>query len=672
MKKIAPFLVALAVLAGCGEKKSRAPVEKPAAEGRSDATPELGSFGVDLAAIDVSVDPGDDFYAYVNGNWLKSFEIPDAYASYSALSALAERSDARLAAIVASLRSNATEGTIERKIADFRAAYLDVAAIEARGLSPIAQDFAAIDGFAAPDAVGALFFNPAFGGPIAAEVGVDARRPDRRALHLTQGELGLGARAHYVDERFAGLRDRYRDYVAAMIRLAGGQDPAGAAQRIVDLETELARIQWDAEKRRSRDLTYNRTSLEQIETLAPAIPWRTVLPAATKHGVILREDDVVRKAIDILVATPVATLRDYLKFRLLDANADVLPRAFDASRRTFLKDAFGAADTDRASRALDAIERDFGDGLARLYAARHFHAETRAEAAKIASNLRAELDQSLVRLSWMSDETKISAREKLETFSIKLGAPERWRDYGALVIRPDDAYGNAARLREFERAFEMSRLDRPVDRTEWEIRPQSAAVFYNPFLNDVVAPAAILEAPLFDPDADDAVNYGAIGALLGHEMSHAVDGRGRKTDGHGVVADWWTAEDERLYAERAAALAAQYAGAIADDDPALAEAMSDIGGLALAFRAWRRSLGGTGAPVIDGFTGEQRFFLGYAQMMRRAVRQDAIHRQRDDAHVSAQLRVNGAVRNLDAWREAFGVRPGDALWLDPDDRIEIW
>jgi len=675
--------IAALTLISCGDGNPRAgdPKEEMA------AAPELGAFGIDLSAMDEGVEPGDDFYRYVNGAWLKGFAIPDEYSSYGSFTVLAERSENRLKSIIeGDATAEAAPGADGRKIRDFYSSYVDTDAINLKGLAPLGEEFAAIDKLSTPADFGAAFFNPSLiaKSPIGVFIGIDAKRPDRYAVYLTQSGLGMPNRDYYLEEKFASKQAKYKDYIKATLMRAGFPEPARSADEIYAFELEIARVQWDPAKRRNRDLTYNLKTIEQLEAFAPAAPWRIMLESAglkSQGEVIVREDDAIQKTAAIIASTPPQTLRDYLKFHLINANADLLPSEFDDANFAFYGTEIRGAlkNKERWKRAAAAVDAALGEAIGRIYVDEYFPAASKAQMNALVANLRAALDNRLETLDWMSEETRVMAKEKLRKFTAKIAYPEKWRDYSALEIKPGDAYGNAKRARKFEWDYEVSRLDAPVDRSEWGMTPQTVNAYYNPALNEIVFPAAILQAPFFDPKADPAVNYGGIGAVIGHEIGHGFDDQGRKSDGDGVLRDWWTGEDAARFMERAEKFGAQYAaykpipGFPVNPELTMGENIGDLGGLAMAYEAYKISLGGKDAPVIDGLTGDQRFFLAWAQVWKRVVRDEQLKNQiSTDPHAPAQYRVNGVVRNMDAWYEAFGVTPDDELWLDPEERVRIW
>jgi putative endopeptidase len=688
LKKFLLLTAALAlpalIASGCGRKESRetAAVEENAADPNA---PEIGTVGLAVKDIDASVAPGDDFYAYVNGDWLKTFTIPEEYSSYGSFTVLAERSELRLREIIEGLSATAAGGDAAR-VRNFYQSYLDTAAIEAKSLAPIAEDFAAIDRLSTPEDLARHFADPSIRAraPIAFIISTDLKRPDRYALYAGQSGLGMPNRDYYLEQKFADKQAKYEAYVETMLRLAGHADPAGAAARIYALELEMAKVHWEPAKRRNRDLMYNLKSIDELQSFAPGAPWRTMLAAAgleDRAEIVVREDDAVAKLAAMIAATPIETWRDYLKFHLLSANADVLPSAFDAANFAFFGTELRGTpkQKERWKRAVAAVDASLGEAVGKLYVEKHFPPESKAMMEELVANLRKALDERIGSLAWMSDETRAAARDKLRKFTAKIGYPEEWRDYGALDVRSGDAYGNAKRAQAFEWAFEVARIDDPVDRKEWGMTPQTVNAYYNPPLNEIVFPAAILQAPFFDPKADPAVNYGAIGAVIGHEIGHGFDDQGRKSDGDGVLRDWWNEKDVAAFQKLADKIGAQYSayepipGFPVNPGLTMGENIGDIGGLAMAYHAYKLSLNGEEAPVIDGLTGDQRFFLAWGQIWKRAVREEQLKNQiATDPHSPAQYRVNGVVRNMDAWYEAFGVTKDHDLWLDPEDRVEIW
>jgi predicted metalloendopeptidase len=658
--------------ASCG-RKLEAPAEPASQETPRQA--EADAIGLDLAAIDPSIDPGDDFYGYANGRWLRRFELPEERSSYGVATQLAERVVERVVELVESIDPRAPAGSAERKVRDFYLAFRDVAVIEAKGMAPLAPEFAAIDAIKTPAEAAALYFNPARGSlwPIAPAIGVDPKDPNRHAVFLVQFGLGLEDRSFYLEERHAARRLEYRRYAERLMAAAGAPDPRRAADRIVAFETTMAAAHWEERKRRNRDLTYNPKTIDELQSFAPHAPWREMLATAgllSPRSFILREDEAVAQIAEIVAAAPMETLRDYLKFHLIDNYAEVLPEAVRAAKADFL----GAGARERAREAAAAVDAALGEALGRLYVERHFPPETKAQAEAICADLIAALDARLAEPLWMSESTRAKAKEKLARLAAKIGHPETWRNYGDLAIMPGDAFGNARRARQFAWRADVNRLAEPVDRTRWRVTPQTVDAFYGAASNELVFPAAIFAPPLFDPEADLAVNYGAVGAAIGHELIHGFDSFGRRSDADGVLNDWWSTGDSAQFDAMLGSLAFAFppAPTVQVSDAALAELAADVAGLALAYDAYRRAVQGRAVEPRGDLSGDQRFFLAYAQSMRRATRRGSDSTADVGPHAPAAWRVNVAVRNIDAWYEAFEVDPGDALWLAAADRTRIW
>lgn len=663
---------ALIALAACGQKKepADAPTAPPAAE--------RAASGLDLGSIDKGVRPADDFFRYANGGWLDRTALPDDHSSFSNYGALIERRDAQLRALLEKA-ALASPGAEARKAGDLYTTYLDILAIDAKGLAPLGEDLALIRALQSPSALMNAFGRKSLvaAAPFELTVDIDVKNPGAYAVYLGQSGLGLEDREAYLDPRFAARRSQYKAYIAEMLSLAGESAAAARADAVYALEEKIAEAHWEPSKRRNRELSYNPRTRASLSEFAPA-DWNAFFEAAQlaqRQDLILREDDAIQKLAQLVAAQPVEAWRDYLIFHLLDANADILPQKFDAARSAFLS----APPQERWRRAVAETDRELGDALGRLYADEHYDQQMRQASLALAQNLRAALEEKIDDAPWMTDAAKDRAREKIESLDLRIGRPQALRDYAALEIARGDAYGNRKRARDFEWRRAIRRLDGAIDRTAWTVAPQAATLFYDPASNALTAPSAMWRPPFFDPQADAAVNYGAIGALIGHELTHAVDDSGRRTDSSGVLRDWWTAEDAAAFKKRADALAAQYAdyakaaGLEIDQERASAEATADLGGLSLAYRAYHLSLKGAAAPVIDGMTGDQRFFISWAQMWRRKVRDERLRAEIATGPLPvAEFRVNGVLRNFDAWHAAFQVKQGDALYLPPAERVQLW
>ena len=683
-------------IAGCGGEKAAdeatdenaASAEAVSEADAAEATgPELGTWGVDTAFVDDDVKPGDDFYRHVSGKWLDTFEIPDEFSSYGSFTVLFERSEERVRKIIEDAAAGgAPAGSAEQKIGDYFASFVDVDAINEKGLTPLAEDLAYITGLESIEDVAAAMVRPDLSANslFGAFVGVDAKQPDRYIVYMGQAGLGMPNRNYYLDEKFADKAAKYKDYIAETLTLAEIDDAAGKADAIHALETSIAQVHWEPAKRRNRDLTYNLKTKDELKAFAPTAPWDAMLEAAGLSGemeFVLREDDAIQNLATILAETPVETWRAYLTFHLLRANSAILPAQFDEANFAFYGTELRGTpkQRERWKRGVAAVNGALGEAVGKVYVDKHFPASSKTQMEELVANLRRAMDERLDALPWMGGETKVQAHEKLEKFTPKIGYPDKWEDYAGLDVVRGDAYANRKASELWEWRDEISKLGGPIDKTEWGMNPQRVNAYYSSTRNEIVFPAAILQAPFFDPEADAAVNYGGIGAVIGHEIGHGFDDQGRKSDGDGRLRDWWTAEDAAEFQKLADALGGQYGGYEpvegfkVNPELTMGENIGDIGGLAMAYYAYKLSLNGEEAPVIDGYTGDQRFFMAWAQVWKRIVRDEALKNQiATDPHSPAQYRVNGVVRNMDAWYEAFNVEEGDALYLAPKDRVQIW
>ena len=680
---------AFLALAACGQgpagEAQRDPTGREAAA--QPAAPELGDWGIEIADIDESVRPGDDFYRHINGKWLDSFEIPEEYSSYGSFTVLFERSEARVRGIIEDAAGGDTApGSVEQKIGDFFASFTDVDAIEAAGLDPLAEDLAFIEGLQTHEDVARAMSRPdlGVGGFLGGWVDIDSKQIDRYVVYLTQAGLGMPNRNYYIEEKFADKRPKYQAYIAEMLTLSGVEDAATQAQAIYGLEARMAEAHWEPAKRRNRDLTYNLKTLDDLAAFAPGAPWAAMFDASglgDQNEFVLREDDALQSLAAIFAETPVETWRAYLRYHLLRANAAILPAAYDEATFAFFGTELRGTpkQRERWKRGVAAVNGSLGEAVGEVYVERYFPPASKAQMEELVVNLRRALDERLDTLPWMGEATKQEAHVKLGKFTPKIGYPEKWQDYSDFEVVRGDAYGNAKRARAFGWRDQISKLGGPIDKTEWFMNPQRVNAYYSPNRNEIVFPAAILQAPFFDPNADPAVNYGGIGAVIGHEIGHGFDDQGRKSDGDGVLRDWWTEADAANFKKLTDALGAQYAtyepieGFPLNPALSMGENIGDLGGLAMAYHAYKLSLNGEEAPILDGFTGDQRFFMAWAQVWKRQVREEALKNQiATGPHSPARYRVNGVVRNMDAWYDAFGVEEGDDLYLPPEERVQIW
>jgi putative endopeptidase len=523
-------------------------------------------------------------------------------------------------------------------------------------------------------------------GPIGYAITLDEKDPDRYIVGVGQSGLSLPDREYYLksEPQFVEIRAQFQTHIEKMLTLAGHPNAKSEAAQILALETEIAKLHWERAKRRERDLTYNLMSVSDLEKEAPAYPWTAALKASGLAGiqqVVVAEKSAVAPLAKLFKETPLATLKSYLTYQYLTAGASVLPQAFDNENFDFYGRILNGQpqQRERWKRAVQATNMALGEAVGQLYVAKEFPPESKAAMEALVENLRKSFAQHIQQVSWMTPETKQVALEKLAAFHPKIGYPNKWRDYSALKIEPGDAFGNMTRAEIFEWNRQLRRLNKPTDREEWGMTPQTVNAYYNSVFNEVVFPAAILQPPFFNPKADPAVNYGAIGAVIGHEMSHGFDDQGAKSDAKGVLRTWWKPEDVSSFKVLTGKLADQYdhfeplPGLHINGHLTLGENIADLGGLTIAHNAYLLSLNGAAPEVVDGLTADQRFFLGWAQIYRALQREQALrNRILTDPHSPEEYRVNGVVHNIDAWYSAFDVKPGDKLYLKPEDRVKIW
>jgi len=655
----------------------------------SPSTPaRIGTWGINLADGDHTVKPGDDFYQYSTGQWLAKNQIPADRTSWSTFAVLADEAEKQLRQLVEGLPQGAAAGSNEQKVGDFYRAYLDTDAIEKLGLAPVRESLDAIAAAKTHEDIARLMGRPDMPvrTPVREGITVDQKNPDRYIVAVTQSGLGLPERDYYLkdDPKLVEIRAQYKAHIERLLALAGEKDGAEQAKSILDLETQIAKLHWPIAKRRERDLTYNLRTREDLEKLAPSYPWQAQLAAAgiaDQREFVVRELDAVEGLAKLFTQVPVATWRSYLTYHFLATTADTLPKAFDDERFAFYGHTLNGQpqQRDRWKRGIGALDGSLGEAMGQLYVAKYFPPDSKAKMVALVENLRAAYAERVKQLTWMSEPTKKAALEKLATFRPKIGYPDKWRDYSALEVKAGDAYGNSVRAAVYDWNRDVNRLGKPTDRDEWGMTPQTVNAYYNPTFNEIVFPAAILQPPYFDPSADPAVNYGAIGGVIGHEMGHGFDDQGSKSDARGVLRTWWAPTDETAFKKLVDNLAVQYDGFTAlpglnvNGRLTLGENIGDLGGLTVALEAYHLSLKGKPAPVLDGLNGEQRFFLSWGQAWRNLTRDERLRVQvMSDPHSPAKFRVNGVVRNMDAWYTAFGIQPGDKLYLPPEQRVHIW
>jgi putative endopeptidase len=656
--------------------------------------PRVPPWGVNLSYVDTGAKPGDDFYVYANGGWLKTAEIPPDRPSAGAGLEMTLENDARLKTIIGELHTRTDLTAEEQKLRDLYDGFLDDKQIEANGLKPIDADLAKIAGLRTPDDVAREMALPSLrlGGPFAMFITADDKNPDAYVVRLAQSGLGMPDRDYYLrdDKALASTREAYKQYLARTLTAAGVKNAEPRAAAVYALERKIAVASWPAADRRDADKTYNPMTIPQLKKLAPEYPWDAAfesagIPPKAKEAdrtVVVGESTAFPAISKVFADTPVPIWRDYLTIRCVHTFAAYLPRSIDESDFAF----FGTVlqgrsrQLDRATRGARLLDGRMGEALGKTYVAKYFPPESKAKVQTLVQNLLLAFEEDLKTLSWMTEETRAKALEKLKHFTVKVGYPDQWRDYSALQIRRDDLVGNVKNSIAFEWNRDLERIDKPVDKTEWGMSPPTVNAYYNPSANEIVFPAGILQAPRFDAAADDAVNYGGIGAVIGHEISHGFDDQGSKYDGAGVLRQWWTDADRKNFDERTTALAKQYdqyeplPGTRINGRLTLGENIADLAGLVIAHKAYRISLGGKEAPVLDGLTGDQRFYIAFAQGWRSKMRDEA-NRQRllSNPHSPPEYRVNGVVRNDDGWYAAFpNVTQNDKFYLPPERRVRLW
>ena len=692
--KLLPAIVALSLgIVACSDNPATVASSNDTPETvLASAKPELGDFGVDLSQQDPNTKPGDDFFRFANGKWLDEFELPADRSNYGSFSVLGDRSDERVNTIIEDLSAaEPTAGTIEQKISDYYLSFMNTEALDERGIGPLREKLAQLSAIdsreALIEALGRSQLD-ATASPFGWYVGADRRDPDRHQLVLSLSGIGLPDRDYYLldTEQYVSVRSEYVAHIERMLGFAGIDNAAEKARAVLALETAFAENLWPRADRRNRDLTFNPMTYAEFKASYPDMDWDAYWAAAgisEIENLNVSFPSAMAPIIALLDSVAVEDWVSYMSYQHISNLASVLSQEIDNENFHFYSTVLNGVPEQR-QRWERGVERvgslnSLGEAVGQIYVQKHFPEAAKQQMQGLVENLRTALASSIASLAWMGEETKNEARLKLESFRPKIAYPDEWRDLTSIEISRDDLFANARSLREFNYADEIGRLGKPTNREEWGMTPQTVNAYYNSSFNEIVFPAGILQPPFFDPAADMAVNYGGIGAVIGHEMGHGFDDQGSKSDSLGVQRNWWTDDDRASFEKLTTALAAQYdqfepvPGFFVDGNFTLGENIGDVGGLSLAYRAYKLSLGGEEAPVIDGLTGDQRFFLSWAQVWQRKYREDAlIQRLTSDPHSPSEFRVNGVVRNFDEWYEAFDVQPEDALYLAPEDRVRIW
>jgi len=650
--------------------------------------------GPDLSSFDRSVRPQDDFYKYVNGGWMSKTEIPADRSRYGTFHILIDRTEAQLKDIIGRVANDTTikSGSDAQKIRDMYASFMDETKLEKLGVGPVQSQFAAIDGLkdsAQLSSLIATLFKQGVNVPIAMGVHQDNRDSTRYVVDLGQLGLDLPDRDYYLkdgdDGTYKNIRNAYEQHITAMFKLAGLSKPEESAKKILQFETSLAQAQWSKVANRDPIKTYNKVVIGELASLAPQFNWNAYLDAAEVTGkttyVLVSQPSYITEVGKLTQSVPLDTWKTYLKWKALSSAAPYLSKAFVDEDFAFDGKTISGTPEIRArwKRGLTLLNGTMGELLGKLYVEQYFPAENKRHMLMLVNNLIASFGKSIDTLDWMSAATKQEARVKLSKLQVKIGYPDEWRDYSALAITADDLWSNIVHASEFNYQYQIDKLGKPINRLEWQMTPQTVNAYYNPEMNEIVFPAAILQPPFFDINADDALNYGAIGSVIGHEISHAFDDQGSQFDGEGNLRDWWTKEDHEKFKTKTSALIKQYAafeavpGYHLNGELTLGENIADVSGTAIAFKAYQLSLKKKKAPVIDGFTGEQRFFIGLAVAWQNKAREkEAIRLVTIDPHSPPVFRVRGAVTNFGPFYNAFDIKPGDKMYLAPEQRVSIW
>jgi len=655
------------------------------------ASPYANASGIDRGGFDATVRPQDDFFAWVNGGWIAATEIPPDRTWWGVVPELRAESEARQRAIIEEMAARRDLGpdSVARKIGDFFASLTDQALVEGRGVAPIADTLARIEAIDSAESLAAAFGAAQLLGidaPLAVGVVQDPGAADRYVPYIWQSGIALPDRDYYLrdDEKFRKIRAAYPGYIAKLLGLGGFGGTPEQGRAVFAIEKRLAELHWPAEENRDMKKLYNMVPAAQLATLAPDFAWPRYIDAAglgARPELMAAQPSYVKQIGAIVGEFPLAAWKDYLRYHALNEAAPWLSSEFERANFEFMqREVFGLAELapewKRAVRAIDALA---GEAVGQVYVERYFPADHKQAMLELVDNLLEAFRAGITELEWMSPETRAKAEAKRARLATKIGYPDKWRDYAGLEIRADDPLGNLARAAAFDYRYQLAKLDQPIDRAEWSMTPQTVNAYHQPFMNEIVFPAGFLQPPNFNMAADPAVNYGAIGYVIGHEIGHAFDDKGRAFDPYGKLNDWWTAEDSAHFERAAAKLVEQYnafsplPGMTVNGKLTLGENIADLTGVTIAWRAYRASLHGKEAPVIDGLTGDQRFFIGFAQANRASMRDEMLRSLLvSDPHSPARFRVIGVLRNFTPFYEAFGVKEGDGMYLPPDQRVKIW
>ena len=675
--RVAAVMLAATALQGSALYAQTTPDQ--AAPAPTAAKTHFGTFGVDLSVRDMAVQPGDDFQKYASGGWLAKTEIPADKSRVGSFNELYDMTQDQQKDLI----TNAPAGS---KYGAMYQSFMDEGRVEQLGLTPLKPDLAKVAAISSKTAM-ARHMGASYGdfgiSLFSFHLEPDTADASMNALYVNQSGLGMPNRDYYLKDSFKPQRDAYRAYMERTFAAIGNPNPKAAADRVMAFETAVAQKSWASADRRDIEKTNNPMSAAKLAAYAPGFPWATYFAGADippQKRMIVNENSAIKSLAALYAATPLSTLKDWQAFHTADDAAPFLNKAMVDSRFEYTKTITGVGQNlPRWKRAVTLVDGSMGELVGKDYVQRYFPPASKAKMVELVANVKAGMADRIRTNNWMSEPTKAAALEKLARMDVMVGYPDKFRDYSALEVQPDDLYGNVKKATRFNAKYEMEDLGKPVDRKKWGMNPQTVNAYNGGGENKIVFPAAILQPPFFDPAADDAVNYGAVGAVIGHEISHGFDDQGRKIDASGNVRDWWTAEDSKRFDAEAKVFGDQYAkfeavpGAFVNPKLTMGENIADFAGIQVALDAYHRSLNGKPAPVIDGLTGDQRFFLSWAQVWREKQREDALRSQvTTDPHSPGRFRVLGPIRNVDAWYQAFNVQPGNSMYIPPEQRAKIW
>ena len=687
-KQLIASAVCVAFVASCGQQSSN---EDESSTKQATEAEVVVTSGIALENMDKKVRPQDDFYRYVNGTWLDQTEIPSDKSTYGSFTALRDKSRRDVKAIIEETAKleNVEKGSDAQKVGDLYRSFMNVDKLNQLGAAPLMPEFAKIDAMTNLDDVSVYFAESQILGsdaPFGFFVNNDSKNPTSYIAFFTQSGIGMPDKKYYFkkDDKSVKLRAEYVVHLEKMLGLAGIKDSAAQAQKIMALETAIADLHWTRTERRDRNKTYNKVALGDLSAMTTNFNWDAYLAHAglsKEINVVVREKSYFENFSKLFAATSVDDWKLYFKWTLINSAAGILSEDFDKQNFDFYSTKLSGTPEQEArwKRGVNSVNGLLGEVVGKIYVEKHFKPEAKARMIKLVENLRAAYKEAIIGLDWMSETTKKQALDKLAKFTPKIGYPDKWRDYSALEISADDLAGNYKRASLFGHQRQIEKLGKPIDRTEWHMSPQTVNAYYNSSMNEIVFPAAILQPPFFNMEADDAVNYGGIGGVIGHEMGHGFDDQGAKSDGDGVLRDWWTEKDLAEFKIRTKKLADQYSafeplpGEHINGEMTLGENIGDLGGLTIAHRAYTMSQKDAKSPELDGLSGEQRFFMGWAQVWAYKFREEALRsRLATDSHSPAPFRGNGTLMNMPEFMNAYGVKAGDGMYRAPEERVKIW